>query len=188
MPLLALLALIGGAAIGLFLPDVDRSFPFLLHRSILTHSALIPLLCAVSLSRTPSAWKRCAVIGLCTAMAVHLSFDLFPVLWMGFALIQVPLYGSLGATLSMVWILGSSIACLYLALWLLTSRIELVLAVGVGLSAFLIAARTERVFWPALFALLLAGLLAMCLPNRLINGQIVLGSLWRKIRAGVPTP
>jgi hypothetical protein len=188
MSLLALLTLIGGAAIGLFLPDVDRSFPFLLHRSILTHSALIPLLCALSLQQPSPSWKRYAVIGLATTMAVHLSFDLFPVLWMGFALIHLPLYGSLGATLSIVWILGSSIACLYLVLRLLASRAELAITVGVGLSAFLFAARTERVFWPALFALLLAGLLAMCLPNRLINGQIVLGSLWRKVRAGVPIP
>lgn len=188
MSLRSLLALIGGAAIGLFLPDVDRSFPFLLHRSILTHSALIPLLCALSLQHTSPSWKRCATIGLSTAVAVHLSFDLFPVLWMGFALIHLPLYGWLGATLSMVWILGSCIACLYLALRLLASRAELAISVGVGLSAFLFAARTERVFWPALFALLLAGLLAMCLPNRLINGQIVLGSLWRRVRTGVPTP
>ncbi len=188
MSLLALLVLIGGAAIGLFLPDVDRSFPFLLHRSILTHSALIPLLCALSLQQTAPSWKRCATIGLSTAMAVHLSFDLFPIIWMGFALIHLPLYGWLDATLSMIWILGSCIACLYLALRLLTSRTELAITVGVGLSAFLFAARTERVFWPALLALLLAGLLAICLPNRLINGQMVLGSLWRKVRTGVPTP
>lgn len=184
MSLPALLALIGGAAIGLFLPDVDRSFPFLLHRSVLTHSALIPLLCALGLQQTPPTWKRCAITGLSTAMAVHLSFDLFPVVWMGFALIHIPLYGWLGATLSMVWILGSCIACLYLALRSISNHTELVLALGVGLSAFLFAARTERVFWSALFALLLAGILAICLPNRLVNGQMVLGTIWRRLRTG----
>jgi len=181
MRLIALIALIIGAAIGLFLPDTDRVFPFLLHRSIVTHSALVPLLGYLSCRKTAAEWKRAGVIGLSLTLAVHLSFDLFPRLWIGFALIQIPFTRPLNATLSMAWLMINLIVCLYLALRLLGNRTELAIAGGLGLLSFLIAARSETVFWSALLALLVAALLATCLPNSHVNGQTLIQYYWQRL-------
>lgn len=175
------LMFIAGAAIGLFLPDTDRVFPFLLHRSIMTHSALIPLVGYLSFQRAPTDWKRAGLIGLCVAMAVHMSFDLFPARWVGFALIRVPFIGSLGQTSSVLWLLASVVACTYLALHLLHSRNELVLAGAIGLIIFMVASRVEQVFWPVLFVLMAAGWLASCFPNRHIHGQTIWRQLWQNV-------
>jgi hypothetical protein len=181
MRLIFILTVIAGAAIGLFLPDTDRVFPFLLHRSIITHSALLPLLGYLSVQRTPAEWKRAGIIGLCVAMAIHLSFDLFPAYWVGFALIRVPLIGSLSQTSSVLWLLASVVACLYLALRLLASQNELALAGGLSLVIFMVASRIEQVFWPVLLILLVAAWLASCFPNRHVHGQSVLRQCWRRV-------
>ena len=84
----ALIALFIGAAIGLYFPDIDRVFPFLLHRSGITHSVLIPFAVLWLTREQRPEWLRAVLIGVCLTLAVHLSFDLFPVLWMGYGLIS----------------------------------------------------------------------------------------------------
>lgn len=173
MKLVSLLALVIGAAVGLYLPDTDRVFPFLLHRSLLTHGVLLPL-GVLWLTRSSRAeWQRFALMGLGTALAVHLSFDLFPSLWMGYALISVPFLGQLSGTLSILWIASSIVAALYLALYLMQSKTELTIVFALSAGAFLLAAPGERVFWSALLMLLLGWFAASYLPNQVIHGQDV---------------
>lgn len=171
MKLIALIALLVGASIGLYLPDIDRVFPFLLHRSILTHGVLIPLGIIMLTHKGRVEWQRSALIGLCVTLAVHLCFDLFPVSWRGFALISVPFIGQLSGTLSMLWLAANAIAALYFALYLMQSKTELTLALALSAGAFLLAAPGQSVFWSALLILLLAWFVASCLPNQVISGQ-----------------
>jgi hypothetical protein len=143
---------------------------------------LTPILGVLSVVQIPSEWKRAGVAGVSAAVAVHLAFDLFPQSWRGFALIWVPLIGPLNTTLSISWLMLSVTICLYLALRLLRTHTELAFAAGIGCIAFAMAARSERVFWPVLLFLLCAALLATCLPNRLIRGQVLIGRAWRRVR------
>jgi len=85
---------------GVYFPDIDLLLP-LDHRSILTHS-ILPVLAMARLGAGPAA------AGLSLGMGIHLSADLFPGAWSGFALIQVPLAGSLGP-LSPAWILANAV-------------------------------------------------------------------------------
>ena len=180
MRLILLAALLGGAALGLYLPDIDHTFPFLFHRSIITHSLLLPLLCFLAVYRAQEHWKA-ATAGLCLGVAVHLCFDLFPALWIGFALINAPLLGQMSGAFSLHMLVGSIVGCLYLTLRLLTTADELAVAVSVSLVCFLIAAQSERVFWPALLILLLTWFVATCLPNPLVQGHYLVQQLRRFI-------
>lgn len=104
-----------GMALGFALPDLDLKLAFagLLHRSILTHGCLAPLL-AAWLAKDAGAAGRALLGGLCAALAIHLCFDLFPVRWIGFALITIPLLGRTSALVSWLWIAASSVICLIL--------------------------------------------------------------------------
>ena len=98
--------------ITIFLPDLDLSLPFLHHRSMVTHSILIPLLLM--------KWKRIKisnVVILCLLLgfAIHMAADLSPKSWRGYALIYVPFvkisfFGAIG---SYCWLLGNIILCFY---------------------------------------------------------------------------
>jgi len=98
--------------ITIFLPDIDLSIPFLHHRSMVTHSVLIPLLLM--------KWKRfkisnIVILCLLLGFALHMSADLTPKSWRGYALIYVPFikisfFGAIG---SYCWLLGNVILCFY---------------------------------------------------------------------------
>ena len=103
--LAGLLLFVVGAFIGLRLPDFDlyfRWWPLIVHRSLLTHGFLVPLLLFVSLrgrSGKPFADNRprLFLLGFCIATAVHLCFDLFPSAWRGYARVHFPLLGWMAA-------------------------------------------------------------------------------------------
>ncbi|NJL33546.1 MAG: hypothetical protein HC893_06395 [Chloroflexaceae bacterium] len=161
---LSLVGLALGLWLGLSLADFDQVLFFLRHRSIVTHSIIIPLLAYLFVPRSHS-WVRMGLVGVCVGMAVHLSFDFFPNAWQGFALINLPLYGSLDQTLSTVWIGSNIVACFYLSLLLFKEGWE-VIAAAIGMSiAFLLYAPGESVFWSALFLLAAALLVALILPE-----------------------
>ena len=178
---IALVALFIGAAIGLYFPDIDRVFPFLLHRSGITHSVLIPFAVLWLTREQRSEWLRAGLIGVCLTLAVHLSFDLFPVLWMGYGLISLPVIGQLNGTLSMLWVAANMVGCVYLALFLMNTRSELTVAAVISAAAFMLASQTERVFWSALIVLLAAWFAASCLPNNVVRGQAIARTVrqWR---------
>ena len=74
-----------GLLIGSFFPDIDQKIKWLRHRSILTHSAIIPVILAISLKGEK---ELLLISGFCVGMAMHKLFDLFPKKWQGYALIR----------------------------------------------------------------------------------------------------
>lgn len=167
------IAIVVGLTVGLWLADVDQTFPFLLHRSIVTHGIVPVGLLYFLLRRNAGRWVGCGIAALALGMAVHLSFDLFPGLWLGFALITIPLLGRTGATFSILWLAINVLGCVYFALRLLERRTEAVVAFGAMAVGFNIVAARERSVIPALLVLLAAIVIATFLPNRIVSGQTV---------------
>jgi hypothetical protein len=170
--LLAIIALIIGTLVGVQLPDADQVFTLLglVHRSIITHGLLLPLGLFLIVRRREH-WLTLGATGLCLAVAVHLTFDLFPQSWRGYALITVPLVGRIDPTLSVLWLAISIVACCLLALRLLRDRRDLGLALAAMGYSFLTAAGRERAWLMPLLVLLLALSLASCMPNPVFDGR-----------------
>jgi len=137
-PLLIAAGLLVGTLAGFGLPDLDlHTRGLLLHRSIVTHGWLVPLaVWAAARSRPRAEWLRFGALGLCVAVAVHLCFDLFPASWVGFARISIPGRGWSSALFSWVWIAGSVVVCLALALLGAARPREVWLVVGLALLGF----------------------------------------------------
>ena len=184
MVLLAqLAALLVGVAVGLQLPDVDQVFVFLAHRSIVTHSFFLPLAGFLLVRRQAARWPQIGVASMALAVAIHLAFDLFPRGWRGTALIQVPFFGALNPTLSVLWLLLCIVACSYVMVLLVKSDNELSIVCLTCLLAFAYAAAREAAFWlwPSL---IVAGavFLATCLPNHIFDGQAAARRVVERIR------
>ena len=170
----AALLLVFGCAVGLKLPDFDHSFrwlPLIDHRSLLTHSLLVPLLVLYAvrrqLGREDGTPARLMLMGMGLGLAVHLAFDLFAGRWSGYALLHVPFYGRLGGGASRFLLLAGVLGGLYLSCRLLRSTGDLAVAllsltVLYGVSA---AAQPHLSFY-ALVTLVPAALLAFVLPPR----------------------
>jgi hypothetical protein len=163
--IIGLLLLPIGIAIGLSLPDLDSSVSFLVHRSIVTHGFIFPLLLYWGVHKRDLAQLRLPAIGFSLSMAAHLGFDLFPNAWIGYALISVPLYGRTDSLFSWLWIAASILFCLYLALLLVRNLGDVVVAAGSAVVSFGLCAAAKSVYWPALAALSLATLVALMLPS-----------------------
>lgn len=185
--ILELIVLVAGLAVGLQLPDVDHVFFFLTHRSALTHGVILPCL-ALLLVRDRGRLLQLAVAGLALGIAVHLSFDLFPRRWVGFAQIHAPLVGYLDGALSVLWIAGNMVACCYLALVAVPARRLLGLALVVAGWGLLISAQREAGWLTPLLSLGAALFVATCLPNRLIDGGATARQWARVVRATVRRP
>ena len=110
------LALFGlGTYLGNATPDLDQRTDLLLHRSILTHGLLAPLLVSNLFGGCSARSLQWFAAGFALGVAIHLAADLFPKAWTGFALISLPLYGWLPAPASITWLVCSVVACLGLA-------------------------------------------------------------------------
>ena len=108
---------------GIGLPDIDQRTDLLLHRSIITHSPLIPLILLLLALRI-GLGLYAFTIGVSIGFAVHHAFDLFPKGWTGAALISVPFYGYTPPLFSWIWIAFSTFACAYLAARLVQGRLD----------------------------------------------------------------
>ena len=117
-------ALVAGLAIGDWFPDVDQKTGLLLHRSIVTHGLLVPLIVVAVASGTRTIPLRWFALGLAVGVAVHLSFDLFPKGWSGFAFISVPGYGWTAPSFSGAWIATGTVFCTYLAIRLVKDGLD----------------------------------------------------------------
>jgi len=153
--------LVAGLILGEWFPDRDQRFDFLTHRSILTHGLIVPLLLYSMVSGLKAAPPRLFVSGISLGSAIHLSYDLFPRAWQGFALIHVPLMGWTHPILSWSWIAGSVTCCLYLSMRLARNGIEgTALLLGI-LGLFSYTSSNESAFWGPLFSLLIASGIAL---------------------------
>ena len=72
------------------IPDWDQHIDILLHRSAITHSLLIPFLIDRLSSKYSDKKYPIIISAIYFAFLVHLSADLFPKSWRGFALISFP--------------------------------------------------------------------------------------------------
>ena len=115
-----------GCLIGLKLADFDQSFrwwPLIVHRSLLTHGFLAPLLLFLAVrprKGVPDEPRlRLFVQGVCLATAVHLCFDLYPARWYNYSRIFVPFAGWTTPPLSIAWLGAGALVSLYLACRLL---------------------------------------------------------------------
>ena len=143
-----LLALLAGMTFGDWLPDFDQDTTVLVHRSIVTHGFFVPLILYVALgSRKSPAPARLFVTGAALAVAVHLSFDLFPKGWSGFALIHLPAYGWTPALVSWGWIAISIIVCFYIALKSVHGWIESTLVITGTVAVFGYSLPNEAALW-----------------------------------------
>ena len=98
------------------IPDWDLATgKLLLHRSIVTHSIFIPFLIDYYSKKYSSKQYPLIIAAIYFAFMVHLSADLFPKSWKGYALISVPFIGWIGP-LSPIWIFANVIACGYFCL------------------------------------------------------------------------
>ena len=170
-----LLTFVLGVRVGLTFPDADlgvlRWMPGIDHRSMLTHGALVPILLYFVSRRYSAPVIKLGVIGFCAALAVHLSYDLFPEgyngnwCW-GYGCIYVPILGRASAFFSFLWIAGGLVVTLYLALLLVNTLLEIVLAMG-GLAAgyFLMFPVEPDIAFNALLALLIAAAFVLILPS-----------------------
>ena len=104
--------------IGLFFPDIDQGFQGLLgHRSIITHSILLPYLLLyyfIKKKSNPNVLIKIFIIGIFLGIGLHLSADLHPKSFKGYALIKLPGNIDVGG-LSPIWIAVNATAGLYFA-------------------------------------------------------------------------
>ena len=113
-----------GLHCGIVMPDIDQRTNLLLHRSIITHSPLIPVI-VVLLALRIGLGLYAFAMGVSIGFAVHHAFDLFPKAWTGYALIRIPfLAGTTPVLFSWIWIAFSTLACAYLAARLVQGRLD----------------------------------------------------------------
>ena len=104
--------------LGLYWPDVDKQFMFLLpHRSIVTHSVLLPFLVLIMVR---SNYAKPIAAGLSAGISIHLAADLIPPMSSYTQLyLPAPLRVPIGATESLLWLGLNAMAGYWLALRLL---------------------------------------------------------------------
>ena len=159
--LLGGVVLLAGLAVGNEFPDIDQETGLLLHRSIVTHGLLVPLIVFAAASGTRSIQLRWFALGVTLGVAVHLSFDLFPHGWSGFALISVPGYGWTAPWFSWTWIAASTVGCIYFAARLVRGGLDGSLFILSLIFAFGYIATDEDALWRPLVALTVATTIAL---------------------------
>ena len=187
-----LVALALGVLIGVQLPDIDLWLYFMSgsHRSILTHSPLIPYGLYLA-AQGRSSWWRWGTMGLAASFAGHLAFDVFPKAWYGAALVTVPFLGRLDPTLSLLSLMASLVGSWYLALLLVEHKRDLGLVILAGVVGFIIGGlRSGEDWFLPTFALAGGFMLATLFPNRAVNGRDVLREAIETVKSWrtPPTP
>ncbi len=151
-PWFLIATVISATAAGIRLPDLDTRLR-LGHRSALLHGVLPPFVALLD-QRT---WAIAAGLGL--GIGFHLVADLFPGQMRGFATIKLPIWGSIGAVASYLWIIANAAATLVGGLLVLASVADgSVLAIAlaaVSLQGVAYLLRAEGGLWAlTMFAIL----------------------------------
>ncbi len=144
-----------GLHYGIGMPDIDQRTNLLLHRSIITHSPLIPLILLILASRIGLGLYSFAM-GISIAFAVHHAFDLFPRGWAGAALISIPFYGWTPGLFSWIWIAFTMCACAYLAARLVQGWLDKVWYLFGFIYIFILTAPKEHTWFGPVVALAVA--------------------------------
>jgi len=158
---LGLAALLAGLAFGDWFPDIDQKTGLLLHRSIVTHGPMVPLIVFAVAISTRSIQLRWFALGIALGVAIHLSFDLFPRGWSGFALISLPGYGWTAPWFSWTWITVSTVVCTLLAVRLVRGGVDGSLFTLSLIGGFGYVALGEDALWRPVVALTVATAIAL---------------------------
>ena len=180
LPLVAAVAFLRPAsAAGLFFPDVDQFLlPVLGHRSVVTHSVLLPVLvlalAPAVLAGLPERWRPGpegrAAAGRSAAwfmgwfllgLAIHLMADTVPLGCRGYALAKLPALplvsrpSGLPCGASLLWYGANAVLALVLCEWLLRREGEAVtaaryLASGIVLAVYVLAHERRPMLLPVL--------------------------------------
>ena len=165
--LVALLGLVLGAAVGIKFADIDQYVPNILlhHRALLTHGLLASLflgwMCLRTRHQELHQALRGLTIGFSMTNAVHLSFDLFPRGWWGYALIHIFVW-ALPPVLSWLWIASSIVVCIYIARFFVRTIWDMLIPAA-GMIMGVTAHAHEGLIFP-LIALFLGGIVAFLIP------------------------
>ena len=174
-----------GAMVSISTPDLDQTrgifwrANIIQHRSLITHSAILCWILfqvanRINMPQTFRKWVRYFAAGTGVGLSVHLSFDLFPMAWKGYALIHIPLVGNLNwipfdgdlapVIFSFTWLFANMTYCWHLIAKLGLNRMLWVICVSTTIAFFLIEAQSERTFWGPLI-ILSAGILGTFRPD-----------------------
>lgn len=150
--------------IGFKFPDIDLKFKSIGHRSIITHSPLLPLMLFI-LHETNMLWlvyakkydiTRYFIIGLSLGIALHLLYDLRPKSFKGTALIKFP-YIKKGLTVnqSIYFMLISVIILLFISIYQVKTIFEIIIMSIIFLITVIANKKTEKGFYTVVFLFLL---------------------------------
>ncbi len=153
--LVAPVFVVAGLRCGIVMPDIDQWTNLLLHRSIITHSPLIPLILFLLALRIRFGLHAFAM-GISIGFAVHHAFDLFPKGWKGAALISIPFYGWTPGLFSWIWIAFSTLACTYLAARSVQGWLDRIWYLLGFIYIFILTAPKEHTWFGPVVALLIA--------------------------------
>ena len=137
------IAIVLAAWLGLKFPDIDQRTDLLLHRSIITHGPLLPLILFLLLRNAGNTSVRQFAMFFCLGVTVHLAFDLFPANWTGYALVSLPVLGWLPAWISIIWIGGSLLVSAFWAFRLIQDLWQVLVAILGTAAIFVYAAPGE---------------------------------------------
>ena len=153
--------LILGVYLGLNFPDIDQRTDLLVHRSIFTHGFIVPLFFFLFTSLITKKSLRLFLMGFVVAIAVHLSFDLFPRGWWGYALIHIPQIGWTPKFISISWIFVSICVCIYIAISMVRGVFEGFVFLLIVIGIFVFESFSEDQFFAPLTILIITNLIVI---------------------------
>ena len=143
-----------GVWLGLFLPDTDLALlPILHHRSIITHSILIPWLLYLYFKRIPAL----GIAGLYAGIAIHLAADSTSAL-VGYGMVWTPwpFKFPLGP-FSPIWLIANAFGGVWLS-WKLAPGTRYWVIIGMLMVGLGYAIFNEKAFLPfVIFGLIVSG-------------------------------
>lgn len=147
--------------IGLRFPYIDFKIKGLRHRSIVTHSFLLPLVLFIfhKSEMLTLIWMKTyditgsVIIGLCFGMTVHFLYDLFPKRFVGSALIQLPVGNSyknkyaLSAFNTVILFIFSSLMQTFISLYYIADFTEITVLVLCTVMTLFFKRKSENGFY-----------------------------------------
>ena len=155
-----------GLVLGERFPDLDQHTGFLVHRSILTHGMLLPVLLYWIAVGTGATRVRLFAAGFSAGVGVHLCYDLFPRAWVGYALIHVPSVGWIYPAVSWLWIALSITCCVYLAMRVGRNGVQGIAVVLGALGMFVYAGVDEDRVWGPALSMMVATVIGLAMVLR----------------------
>lgn len=137
--------------IGTIYPNIDFRIRVIRHRSILTHSPLLPFLLLKAFD--PNRLVDLFVIALSAGIGVHLAFDLYTKEWKSIDLISVPFLGRAKKKFSKLLIFLSGTLSLSLAFSIANGLREFSMILIALFLVFYMYSKSKEEFWKPLLTI-----------------------------------